>query len=203
MYYKDPEYPGPVEYNVSLGIKEEKETMYPFNSSNINARPPPNWKIHPGPDRYNLKYPKCHMKGQRKSWMFLSKAVRGLEQVESYSLVLDGSQYELKLQHLAGNPTQLWTLESTDHGTFFIINKGNGKVLDIQGGAENRANLITYNKHGGTNQQWHINSDRTIVSAAGNLAVDIYEGKYHAGNRIVAFKTHGNDNQQFHLQHHH
>ena len=39
----------------------------------------------------------------------------------------------------------------------FIVNEGNGKVFDVSGGVddENR-NVITYNKHGGLNQQWDV-----------------------------------------------
>ncbi|KAJ3636514.1 hypothetical protein MTP99_000054 [Tenebrio molitor] len=85
MYERDPEYPSPAEYDVSMGIKQEKETLHPFNSSNINARPPPNWNIHPGPDRYKVKHPTCHKKGAKGSWMFLSTADRNLVKVESYS----------------------------------------------------------------------------------------------------------------------
>lgn len=73
-------------------------------------------------------------------------------------------------------------------------------VLDIQGGPQPRANLITYRKHGGENQQWYLNSDDTIVSAALNLAIDVYGGFLKPGNRLIVFPKHGKFNQQFQLQ---
>ena len=74
------------------------------------------------------------------------------------------------------------------------------KVLDIEGGIKNGNKVITYYKHGGVNQQWFMNSDNTIVSAEGNLAIDICGGNYYPGNNIIAFRRHGQANQKFHLQ---
>ncbi|KYB26375.1 uncharacterized protein LOC103313719 [Tribolium castaneum] len=85
MFMRDPEYPSPAQYEVSQGIKAAKKSLHPFNSSNVNARPPANWKIHPGPDRYKVKYPTCHQKSVKGSWMFLSTTERELVKVESYS----------------------------------------------------------------------------------------------------------------------
>lgn len=72
--------------------------------------------------------------------------------------------------------------------------------MDIQGGPSNGANLITYDKHGGVNQQWFLNSDGTIVSAGADLAIDIARNHYRPGSDVIAFKTHGKSNQQFQLQ---
>ena len=74
------------------------------------------------------------------------------------------------------------------------------KVLDIEGGIKNGNKVITYYKHGGVNQQWFMNSDNTIVSAEGNLAIDICGGNYYPGNNIIAFRRHGQANQKFRLQ---
>ncbi|XP_044264261.1 endo-1,4-beta-xylanase A-like [Tribolium madens] len=115
-------------------------------------------------------------------------------------LVLDANEYVVKVQHFTGFPSQLWKLEEACPGKFFIVNKGNGKVLDIQGGLNNGSNLITYQKHGGLNQQWYVNSDGTIVSAGGNFAVDICSEKYAAGNNLIAYRKHGGANQQFTFQ---
>lgn len=133
-------------------------------------------------------------------------------------LVLDAQDHHVKLQHYSGFNSQLWRLESAcEPGKFFIVNKGNGyviicfiasklifqfcrKVLDIEGGAGKGHSLITYLKHGGENQQWYVNSDNTIVSACGNLAVDICSESYTAGNSIIAYPKHGGANQQFILQ---
>ncbi|KAJ3666108.1 hypothetical protein Zmor_001563 [Zophobas morio] len=86
MYMRDTENPGPAIYNPYVAaIKPVKDNLYPFNSSNVHARPPQDWKIHPGPDRYEVRYPTCHMKRAKGSWVFLSKASRGFVKVESYS----------------------------------------------------------------------------------------------------------------------
>ncbi|EFA05980.1 hypothetical protein TcasGA2_TC008806 [Tribolium castaneum] len=115
-------------------------------------------------------------------------------------LVLDASDCVVKIQHFTGFPAQLWKLEDACPGKFFIVNKGNGKVLDIDGGLKNGSNLLTYQKHGGSNQQWHVNSDGTIVSADGNLAVDICRENYTPGNNLIAYRKHGGANQQFTFQ---
>lgn len=72
--------------------------------------------------------------------------------------------------------------------------------MDIQGGLSNGANLITYAKHGGLNQQWYVNSDGTIVSAGGNFAVDICRESYCPGNNLISYRKHGGANQQFTFQ---
>lgn len=73
--------------------------------------------------------------------------------------------------------------------------------MDIQGGADEGNNIITYPRHDGTNQQWHIdNNSRCIISAGGNLALDISEGKCYPGADIIAYGHHGAQNQQFHIQ---
>ena len=76
------------------------------------------------------------------------------------------------------------------------------KVLDIQGGIKEGNKLITFGNHGAVNQQWFVNSDNTIVSAEGNLALDISGGKLSPGTNIIAWTKHGNANQVFSLQYH-
>ncbi|KAJ3636511.1 hypothetical protein MTP99_000052 [Tenebrio molitor] len=115
-------------------------------------------------------------------------------------LVLDASEYNVKLQKYTGKLSQLWKLECIDYGRFIIINRDNGKVLDIEGGTKSEAKLITFKRHGETNQQWHFNSDGTIVCPEKTLAVDIYGGKYTEGNNIIAFPKHGIHNQVFQLE---
>ncbi|RZC39226.1 uncharacterized protein BDFB_008851 [Asbolus verrucosus] len=115
-------------------------------------------------------------------------------------LVLDAGDDQVKLQHFTGFAAQLWSVEPTDEGKFFIRNKANGKVLDIQGGSKRGHNIITFEKHGGENQQWHLNSDDTIVNVCDNLALDIYKDRYHAGNHLVAWTKHGKPNQHFYFQ---
>ncbi|XP_063918664.1 uncharacterized protein LOC135134027 [Zophobas morio] len=116
-------------------------------------------------------------------------------------MVLDASCHEVKLQCYTGNTSQLWHLECTRNGNFFIINIGNGKVLSIEGGVTSSANLITSEKHGGVNQQWSINHcDNTIVNSCSNLVIDIKEECFCPGTNLIAFPKHGRDNQKFCLQ---
>lgn len=73
------------------------------------------------------------------------------------------------------------------------------KVLDIRGGAGSGKDLITYPQHGQINQQFFINSDGTIVSAAGNFALDVPGSKFNAGTGIITYTRHGGPNQIFKL----
>ncbi|EFA05981.1 uncharacterized protein LOC664464 [Tribolium castaneum] len=118
-------------------------------------------------------------------------------------LCLDATEYEVKLQHYTGSPAQQWILEPVGGGDRYVLrNKGNGAVLDIEGGPDCGANLITYESHGGLNQQWFVNPDHTITSAAANLAVDVCDGNCFPGNILIAYDRHGGPNQQFHLEYH-
>lgn len=65
-------------------IKKKPESMYPFNDSKIEPRKGIEWKIHPGPGRYNVKHPKCGQK-HRQSWVFKSKTQRNMYKFESYT----------------------------------------------------------------------------------------------------------------------
>jgi hypothetical protein len=64
-----------------------------------------------------------------------------------------GSQNELRM---TSSINSIWYQMFRVQGAF-IVNEGNGKVFDVSGGVddENR-NVITYNKHGGLNQQWDV-----------------------------------------------
>lgn len=73
-------------------------------------------------------------------------------------------------------------------------------MLDIEGGPKCGAHLITYESHGRLNQQWFINPDNTITSAAANLAVDVCNANCIPGNILIAYNRHGRPNQQFHIQ---
>ncbi|KAJ8921184.1 hypothetical protein NQ315_013656 [Exocentrus adspersus] len=57
LCYRDPDDPGPAHYNMSQysSIKLKERSLHPFDKSKANARPPLEWKIFPGPGRYNPK----------------------------------------------------------------------------------------------------------------------------------------------------
>ena len=74
-------------------------------------------------------------------------------------------------------------------------------VLDINGGAAAGNKVITYSqKHGGPNQQWRIESDKTIVSGDTKFVVDIYESRFQAGTPVDVFTKWLTDNQLFELE---
>ncbi|KAJ3666688.1 hypothetical protein Zmor_002122 [Zophobas morio] len=119
---------------------------------------------------------------------------------QTSDLVLDASDYEVKVERFTGLPAQRWKLENAYLGTFFFVNQSNGKVLDIQGSLESGHNLITFPNFGGANQQWYVNSDNTIVSIKGNLALDISGGNQQPGTNVIAWEKHGGDNQKFRIE---
>lgn len=66
---------------------------------------------------------------------------------------------------------------------------------------DEESNIITYMRHDGTNQQWLVNAEeKTIESAEGGLALDVFQGEYIPGTKIIAFEKSGQDNQQFYIQ---
>eukprot|EP00731_Ephydatia_muelleri_P029102 Em0020g746a len=53
----------------------------------------------------------------------------------------------------AASPNQLWHLDYQPDGTFLIVSKMNGKVLDA-GNQAQAQQLIVWDRHGGENQRW-------------------------------------------------
>ncbi|XP_076254015.1 ciliary microtubule-associated protein 2 [Rhynchophorus ferrugineus] len=86
LCYHNPNDPSPAQYDLknTHSIKRKKESLYPFDSSNMFARPPTDWRIAPGPGRYTPKMSQC-MKQKRQSWVFLSKKDRQLYKVVTYA----------------------------------------------------------------------------------------------------------------------
>ncbi|KAJ3666678.1 hypothetical protein Zmor_002112 [Zophobas morio] len=120
-------------------------------------------------------------------------------------LVLDGTvsgtSAQVTIQTYSGSSLQLWKMECIDGGKFIITNVGTGYVLDINGGAAAGNKVITYSqKHGGPNQQWRIESDKTIVSGDTKFVVDIYESRFQAGTPVDVFTKWLTDNQLFELE---
>ncbi|XP_044254809.1 uncharacterized protein LOC123005216 [Tribolium madens] len=116
--------------------------------------------------------------------------------------VLDAKELNVKIQKYTGATSQLWKLEPSDTGKYNIVNVGNGKVLDIMGGAQVNDDVITYylNKPPSPNQKWYINADGTIESSVKNLVLDIYSGNLVIGQKIIAYYKTGTPNQIFQLQ---
>ncbi|CAG9770159.1 unnamed protein product [Ceutorhynchus assimilis] len=89
LCFRNPNDPGPAHYSLKQQtIKTCPPSKYPFNSSNVNARRPVDWRVSPGPGRYNPTPAQCIKKMKdgaiRKSWVFLSTAKREFIKVEKY-----------------------------------------------------------------------------------------------------------------------
>ena len=81
---------------------------------------------------------------------------------------------------------------------YYIKSMHSGYVLDIQG-AEEGANIITYEALGGDNQLWCLNGNE-IVSKNG-LALDVQGGSHESGTNAIGW-THvpGAANQQWRIE---
>lgn len=79
LCYRESNDPGPAHYNLSnfKTITVGKPNLHAFNTSYLNARPPLNWSIFPGPGRYTPMPATC-MKAKRASRVFLSKQTRSI-----------------------------------------------------------------------------------------------------------------------------
>ena len=80
---------------------------------------------------------------------------------------------------------------------FFIESKLNGLVLDIKGGSVKGAQLITWPKHGGSNQLWAWSGD-LLVSKTGYV-VDVYGSRTAKGTSAIAWDKHGCNNQRWEM----
>ena len=69
-----------------------------------------------------------------------------------------------------------WLARMSD-GWFFLKSALNGKVLDVAG-AEDKANLILYQEHGGDNQLWKLEEVRMSRKARATDSLETSE-KYN------------------------
>ncbi|XP_044255292.1 uncharacterized protein LOC123005561 [Tribolium madens] len=116
-------------------------------------------------------------------------------------LVLDATEFYVKIQNYSSSTLQHWTLQDLDGGKFRIINVGNGKAMDIKDGAH-IANIITWpiKNPPSTNQEWFINADGTVECPVQNLVLDIEEEDLIPGNYVIAYPKTGKQNQIFSLE---
>ena len=57
---------------------------------------------------------------------------------------------------------------------FMIVSALNDKCVDVQGGNfEEGTRIITWDKHGGDNQQWYEDKNGVIRSKVGDFALDL------------------------------
>ena len=83
-----------------------------------------------------------------------------------------------------------------------ISSKLNGKCLDVRGGSKHPGTeIICWERHGDSNQQWsYVNqSFKSGLSGllAGNLVIDTASGSLNVNDKIVLNKANGSVSQKF------
>ncbi|MGX6600593.1 ricin-type beta-trefoil lectin domain protein [Micromonosporaceae bacterium Da 78-11] len=73
-----------------------------------------------------------------------------------------------------------------------------GRCLDNPG-STNSTQFVIYDCNGGTNQQWRMQSDSTVVGVQSGLCLDVADGMVDKGNltKVVLWSCHGQDNQRW------
>lgn len=100
---------------------------------------------------------------------------------------------EVILYQLTGGTNQRWIRE----GNMFK-NKENGCYMDVSGGSvENSARIITWDKLGGSNQQFGISNRGEMFAMNSNKVVDVAGGSNENGAQIVQYTRTGGTNQQW------
>ena len=99
------------------------------------------------------------------------------------------------------SPNQLWYLDYQPDGTFLIVSKLNGKVLDCAGqGIEEQ--LIVWDRHGGENQRFR--RDENYLVTMRGLVVDVKGSNEAPKTPIIQYTCNRNcpasDNQQFSIE---
>lgn len=80
-------------------------------------------------------------------------------------------------------------------GVYIFRSKANREMaLDLY---KDQGNMIVFYEHGGRNQQWRYNLDRTLTCEENGLAVDIEMGSTTKGSNAIVYRRHGGTNQQF------
>ncbi|KAJ3648189.1 hypothetical protein Zmor_020010 [Zophobas morio] len=129
-------------------------------------------------------------------------------------LVLEGTSPYVTIQHYTGTDAQLWYLEYLDGGLVYIINKSNGKVIDVENWkALGNTNVLLREKIGLTGnicpadehanaacQKWYIHYKSVIVNACAKSALEIRDFVYNPGAIPRTWGEHDGDNQIFTFQ---
>ena len=79
----------------------------------------------------------------------------------------------------------------------YIVSKADPSFcLDVEGGSQdNNAHVIIYKCHGGSNQQWRLEST-TVRSVNSNKVLDI-EGGENVGSQLIQFEENDGPNQKW------
>ncbi|MDI5943383.1 RICIN domain-containing protein, partial [Micromonospora sp. DH15] len=75
------------------------------------------------------------------------------------------------------------------------------KCLDASGaGTSNGTQVIIWDCHGGTNQQWNVNANGTITNAQSGLCLDANAAGTANGTKLILWSCNGQQNQQWSLR---
>ena len=91
---------------------------------------------------------------------------------------------------------QLWCFDYLPDGTFLVVSKLNGKVLDC-GGQGQGHQLIVWDRHGGENQRWRRDGNYLVTMKG--LVLDISNSNQAPSAPLVLWSrnTPASNNQQF------
>lgn len=98
---------------------------------------------------------------------------------------------------------QLWLFDQQPGGSYYIVSKLNGKVLDTsEGGIRRGEDVILSERYAGENQRWNRRGV-CIASARNGNVLDICEGSRAPNVRIITWSKNSiftNLNQEFDLE---
>ncbi|OQP58280.1 hypothetical protein A3860_08150 [Niastella vici] len=94
------------------------------------------------------------------------------------------------------------TLQTLDNGTFLIVNRKSGMVLDVASAATaNGSNVLQWGGTGGTNQRWTLTQlpggYYSIIGVQSGRALEVYQSGTADGDNVSILDYSGADNQQW------
>lgn len=132
----------------------------------------------------------------------------GYDWYSMYALSGSGTNLNLTLRNQSGADRLMYAWGDNVGGggtTTDIVNLNSGKCVDVVGGSSaNGAEIIQYDCHGGSNQQWQLadagGGYYRIVSQASGKCLDV-DGASTANNaRVLLWSCNGGTNQQWQLR---
>lgn len=94
------------------------------------------------------------------------------------------------------------TLQTAGNGTFLIVNRKSGKLLDVSSAATaNGSNTLQWGGNGGTNQQWTLTQLSggyySIIGVQSGRALEVYQSSTADSARVDIWDYSGGNNQQW------
>lgn len=114
----------------------------------------------------------------------------------------DGAQVVTYPKSIPPTDHQLWRLDHQSDGSFLIVSKLNGKVMDTCSRGHSRKDaVVVYDRSGHNSQRWR-REGCFIVSALNGEALDVENNNRSAVTRIITWpcKWFRTTNQQFNLE---